>query len=166
MKMKKGISRRNFIKLGAATAVIGAGPGWIGAALANRHPHPRPTSIKFLDRNMYRKNTDVLAHFEPGALTHPDLPFAHPTSSFSEEILAQGVSQSLNSFGVTFSLNYHTKKLPRICRIALNDATLRCQSMKQTQNFLTFGKPLAVMGAAACGDGPQIESFERHQILA
>ncbi len=63
----KTISRRNFIKLGAAaTGLVAAAPNWIGTALANRHPHPRPTSLKYLDRNMYRKNTDVLAHFDPG----------------------------------------------------------------------------------------------------
>src|SRR5580765_136905 len=45
---KKHISRRDFM------------------ALANRHPHPRPTSLKYLDRNMYRKNTNVLAHFDAG----------------------------------------------------------------------------------------------------
>jgi len=62
-----GISRRNFLKLGvAAGGLVVAGPEWIGTALANRHPHPRPTSITYLDRNMYRKNTDVLAHFGPG----------------------------------------------------------------------------------------------------
>jgi len=62
-----GISRRNFLKLGvAAGGLVVAGPEWIGTALANRHPHPRPTSMTYLDRNMYRKNTDVLAHFGPG----------------------------------------------------------------------------------------------------
>ncbi|TMA66981.1 MAG: twin-arginine translocation signal domain-containing protein, partial [Deltaproteobacteria bacterium] len=51
----KTISRRNFIKLGAAaTGLVAAAPNWIGTALANRHPHPRPTSLKYLDRNMYR----------------------------------------------------------------------------------------------------------------
>ncbi len=66
-KGMNGMTRRDFIKLGAAASgLVVAGPEWIGTALANRHPHPRPTSIKYLDRNMYRKNTDVLAHFEPG----------------------------------------------------------------------------------------------------
>jgi len=64
---KNGMRRRDFIKWGAATGgLILAGPKWLGTAFANRHPHPRPTSIKYLDRNMYRKNTDVLAHFSPG----------------------------------------------------------------------------------------------------
>ena len=60
-------TRRNFIKLGAAAggAAI-AGPGLVATAFANRHPHPRPTSLKYLDRNMYRKNTNVIAHFDPG----------------------------------------------------------------------------------------------------
>jgi len=48
-----GISRRNFLKLGvAAGGLVVAGPEWIGTALANRHPHPRPTSMTYLDRNM------------------------------------------------------------------------------------------------------------------
>ena len=62
-----GMTRRDFIKLGAAAGgLTAAGPDLIGTALANRHPHPRPTSLKYLDRNMYRKNTNVLAHFDPG----------------------------------------------------------------------------------------------------
>lgn len=58
-------TRRAFIRLGAATggAVLA---GRLGVGFANRHPHPRPTSLQYLDRNMYRKNTDVLAHFDPG----------------------------------------------------------------------------------------------------
>ena len=64
---KEVMTRRRFIKLGAAAGGLAVALSeWIGSAFANRHPHPRPTSIKYLDRNMYRKNTDVLAHFEPG----------------------------------------------------------------------------------------------------
>jgi hypothetical protein len=64
---KKHISRRDFIALaGTAGAAALAAPDLIGSALANRHPHPRPTSLKYLDRNMYRKNTNVLAHFDAG----------------------------------------------------------------------------------------------------
>src|SRR4029079_5029770 len=55
-------SRRHFLRtsVGAAVGVLGS------AAYANRHPNPRPTSLPYLDRNMYRSNTDVLAHFDPG----------------------------------------------------------------------------------------------------
>src|SRR5262250_2384516 len=61
------MTRRDFIKLAYTGAgLLVAGPKLIGTASANRHPHPRPTSLRYLDRNMYRKNTDVLAHFEPG----------------------------------------------------------------------------------------------------
>jgi len=64
---KKGMTRRDFIRWGGvAGGLVVAGPKWLGTAFANRHPHPRPTSITYLDRNMYRKNTDVLAHFSPG----------------------------------------------------------------------------------------------------
>ena len=55
-------TRRDFVKLGAAAG----GALLAGVAGANRHPHPRPTSLSYLDRNMYRKNTDVLAVFSPG----------------------------------------------------------------------------------------------------
>lgn len=42
------------------------------------------------------------------SLTHPQLPLAHPISSvFGEKILSEGVTESLSSFGVTFSLSYH-----------------------------------------------------------
>jgi hypothetical protein len=54
--------RRDLLKFGAALGVAGAVP----LAYANRHPHVRPTSLAYLDRNMYRSNTDVLAHFDPG----------------------------------------------------------------------------------------------------
>ena len=64
---KNRMTRREFIKLGAvAGGMVVAGPELISTAFANRHPSPRPTSLKYLDRNMYRKNSDVLAHFEPG----------------------------------------------------------------------------------------------------
>ena len=55
-------NRRDFIKAGAAAGGIALA----GAAGANRHPAPRPTSLQYLDRNMYRKNTDVLAHYGQG----------------------------------------------------------------------------------------------------
>lgn len=60
-------TRRAVIKWGAATGGLAAvGSELLRPTWANRHPHPRPTSLKYLDRNMYRKNTDVLAHFDPG----------------------------------------------------------------------------------------------------
>ncbi|HEV7821894.1 MAG TPA: twin-arginine translocation signal domain-containing protein, partial [Burkholderiales bacterium] len=64
---KKNISRRHFIALaGASGAAALSGPLMTGGAFANRHPHPRPTSLAYLDRNMYRKHTTVLAHFDAG----------------------------------------------------------------------------------------------------
>jgi LVIVD repeat-containing protein len=62
MSIDGKFTRRGFLKAGAAAGGLAAA----GAALANRHPHPRSTSLPYLDRNMYRKNTDVLAHFDPG----------------------------------------------------------------------------------------------------
>src|SRR3954468_5797568 len=64
---KKEMSRRDFIALaGSAGGLALAGPEMIGSALANRHPPPGPTSLKYLDRIMYRKNTQVLAVFDHG----------------------------------------------------------------------------------------------------
>ena len=62
MKPDNDNSRREFIKLGAAAG----GLALAGGAAANRHPTVRPTAITYLDRNMYRSNTDVLAIFSPG----------------------------------------------------------------------------------------------------
>src|SRR5262245_8244649 len=60
-------TRREVIKLGAVTAGLAVGSAVSATpALGNRHPHPRPTSLPYLDRNMYRKNADVLARLEPG----------------------------------------------------------------------------------------------------
>ena len=59
---KNNFNRRDFVKAGLAAGGI----AMAGATLANRHPHPRPTSLQYLDRNMYRKNTHVLAVFDPG----------------------------------------------------------------------------------------------------
>ena len=66
-KDNQGVSRRDIIKLGAAAGgVAAAAQGLAGNAWANRHPAPRPTSLKYLDRNMYRKGADVRAIFEMG----------------------------------------------------------------------------------------------------
>ncbi|HEY0335853.1 MAG TPA: hypothetical protein VGC70_00820 [Burkholderiales bacterium] len=50
------------MKIGAAAGATAMAP----FAHANRHPNPRPTSLPYLDRNMYRSNTDVLALLDPG----------------------------------------------------------------------------------------------------
>ena len=64
---KAAIARRDLIKVGAAAGgPAAAGPELIVPALANRQPQPRLTSDKMLDRNMYRKNAAVVAHFDPG----------------------------------------------------------------------------------------------------
>jgi hypothetical protein len=61
------LTRRDAIKLGAAIGgLAAAGPALLSPAFANRHPAPRPTSLKYLDRNMYRRRADVRAIFEMG----------------------------------------------------------------------------------------------------
>ena len=57
---KRRITRR------AAIGGLAAAPALLSPAFANRHPAPRPTSLKYLDRNMYRKDADVRAIFELG----------------------------------------------------------------------------------------------------
>ena len=54
--------RRELLKFAALGAVTSVVP----LAHANRHPAPRPTSLPYLDRNMYRSNTDVVAAFDMG----------------------------------------------------------------------------------------------------
>jgi hypothetical protein len=66
------ITRRDAIKISAVAGGVAAtgatllGPALLTPALANRHPAPRPSSLKYLDRNMYRKGADVCAIFELG----------------------------------------------------------------------------------------------------
>ncbi len=44
------------------------------------------------------------------SLAHPQLPLVHPISSvFGEKILSEEVTESLSSFGVTFSLSYYSR---------------------------------------------------------
>src|SRR6185312_1433928 len=57
---KRRITRR------AAIGGLAVAPVLFSPALANRHPAPRSTSLQYLDRNMYRKDTDVRAIFELG----------------------------------------------------------------------------------------------------
>src|SRR6185295_7953566 len=54
--------RREFLKFGAVAGAMGIA----GSARANRHPVPRPTSLPYLDRNMYRSNTDVVSVYDLG----------------------------------------------------------------------------------------------------
>lgn len=64
---KQGLSRRDVMRLGAiAGGVAVAEQGVVTTAFANRHPAPRPTSLKYLDRNTYRRNADVRAIIETG----------------------------------------------------------------------------------------------------
>lgn len=64
---RKGLGRRDFMKTAAA-----AGGATIASmrlsetSLANNHPHPRPTSLDYLDRNQYLHNMDVHGQFFKG----------------------------------------------------------------------------------------------------
>ena len=57
-------TRRQFLKTtaGAAAAVAGSAI----ASRANNHPHPSPQSLTYLDRRMYIRNMEVIAHILPG----------------------------------------------------------------------------------------------------
>jgi hypothetical protein len=62
---KRRITRRAAVAgLAAAPALLS--PALLSSAWANRHPAPRPSSLQYLDRNMYRKAADVRAIFEMG----------------------------------------------------------------------------------------------------
>lgn len=58
--------RRDFLKRAAAAGGIAiAGAVVARIAFANRHPHPNPGSLDYLDRQTYVHNMTVHAHFQP-----------------------------------------------------------------------------------------------------
>src|SRR5258708_17363855 len=61
-------SRRSFLRTaaGAGLALASSPP----SALADHHGHPSPNSISYLDRRMYIRNMEILAHFGPGQSRH------------------------------------------------------------------------------------------------
>ena len=66
MNSEDGITRRDFIKLGAAAG------GWRWPAADGEPPSGAAADgLPYLDRNMYRSNTDVLAIFDPGTTAAP-----------------------------------------------------------------------------------------------
>ncbi len=57
-------TRRQFLtRVAGGAGVALSGPF---VAFANRHPHPSPQSIKYLDRKMYIHNMEIVAHILPG----------------------------------------------------------------------------------------------------
>jgi hypothetical protein len=62
-----GITRRDFIKFGIVTGAAAiVGPAMLGTAYANRHAHPHPGSLDYLDRNTHIKNMEVIGNFQLG----------------------------------------------------------------------------------------------------
>jgi len=61
-------SRRNFIRTAAGAGLALASSPL--SALADHHGHPSPNSISYLDRRMYIRNMEVLAHFGTGETRH------------------------------------------------------------------------------------------------
>jgi hypothetical protein len=57
-------NRRQFLKQAAGASLAAAGAAM--TARADRHPHPSPQSLTYLDRNMYIQNMEILAHILPG----------------------------------------------------------------------------------------------------
>ena len=57
-------SRRQFIRTAAGAGLALAGSSV--TAWADHHGHPSPNSISYLDRRMYIRNIELLAHFMPG----------------------------------------------------------------------------------------------------
>jgi len=61
-------SRRSFLRTAAGAGLALASSPL--SALADHHGHPSPNSISYLDRRMYIRNMEVLAHFGPGQSRH------------------------------------------------------------------------------------------------
>lgn len=57
-------TRRQFLQRAAGAGIALAGSA--ATAWANTHPHPSPQSISYLDRRMYIRNMEVIAHILPG----------------------------------------------------------------------------------------------------
>src|SRR5260370_13008739 len=57
-------TRREFLQTAAGAGLVLAGSPL--AAWADHHGHPSPNSISYLDRRMYIRNMEILAHFMPG----------------------------------------------------------------------------------------------------
>src|SRR5882762_10173730 len=61
-------SRRSFLRTAAGAGLALASSPL--SALADHHGHPSPNSISYLDRRMYIRNMEILAHFGPGQSRH------------------------------------------------------------------------------------------------
>src|SRR5208337_2153655 len=61
-------SRRSFLRTAAGAGLALASSPL--SALADHHGHPSPNSISYLDRRMYIRNMEVLAHFGTGDSRH------------------------------------------------------------------------------------------------
>src|SRR5258705_3500229 len=61
-------SRRSFLRPAAGAGLALASSPL--SALADHHGHPSPNSISYLDRRMYIRNLEILAHFGPGQSRH------------------------------------------------------------------------------------------------
>src|SRR6266852_739792 len=61
-------SRRSFLRTAAGAGLALASSPL--SALADHHGHPSPNSISYLDRRMYIRNMEVLAHIGPGESRH------------------------------------------------------------------------------------------------
>ena len=61
-------SRRSFLRTAAGAGLALASSPL--STLADHHGHPSPNSISYLDRRMYIRNMEVLAHFGTGETRH------------------------------------------------------------------------------------------------
>src|SRR6516165_3095502 len=61
-------TRRDFLRTAAGAGLALASSPW--SALADHHGHPSPNSISYLDRRLYIRNMEILAHFMPGQSRH------------------------------------------------------------------------------------------------
>ncbi|HEV2102795.1 MAG TPA: hypothetical protein VGR58_08445, partial [Candidatus Acidoferrum sp.] len=61
-------SRRSFLRTAAGAGLALASSPL--SAFADHHGHPSPNSISYLDRRMYIRNMEILAHFGSGQSRH------------------------------------------------------------------------------------------------
>jgi len=98
--------RRDFLKYGStATGLALAGTTLSPLAWANRHPHPNPGSIGYLDREQYTHNMSVHAHFQPVDETNNGL----SRTGAKVQMMARGKQRLLfqagNIYDITDPLN-------------------------------------------------------------
>lgn len=141
MKQKTAeMRRRDFLKRGAA--IVGgavSAAGMAGPAFANRHPHPNPGSIDYLDREMYVHNMTVHGHLMPPNNSHRNGIWR---SSGKEQMMARGNRRFMFGGGYVYDLTDPLK--PEV----ISDGAYRGGQVQLAFNR-DLGKWILMTGASA-----------------